>query len=157
MDDPGRARQERARAHAAAAAARVEIINSAPHIAGRDYLFGMRGQGFKSWGDGKAELDKRLGDTVAPFVLHDIRRSVATGMADLGVQPHIIETILNHQSGHKRGVAGVYNRVDYDREVKAALAMWADYVRALAEGGERKVLAFNFAKGGQLTPQTDMP
>jgi integrase len=134
-----------------------QIINSSPHIAGRDYLFGIRSQGFKSWADGKAELDKRLGDTVAPYVLHDTRRSVATGMANLGVQPHIIETILNHQGGHKRGVAGVYNRASYGREVKAALAMWADYVRALAEGGERKVLAFNFAKGGQLTPQTDMP
>jgi len=119
------------------------IIEAVPHMAHRDYLFGIRGDGFRAWADGKAELDKRLGDAVAPFVLHDIRRSVATGMADLGVQPHIIETILNHHGGHRRGVAGIYNRSTYEREKKAALVMWADYVRALAEGGERKVLNFS--------------
>ena len=118
------------------------IIASVPHIAGRDYLFGIRSQGFKSWADGKADLDKALGDAVAPFVLHDIRRSVATKMADLGIQPHIIEQILNHQSGHKSGPAGIYNRSSYEREVKAALALWADHVRVLTEGGERKVLPF---------------
>jgi hypothetical protein len=73
-------------------------------------------------------------------VLHDIRRTVATKMADLGVQPHVIEQVLNHVSGHKAGVAGIYNRSSYEREVKTALAMWADAVRALAEGGERKVI-----------------
>ena len=45
-------------------------------------------------------------------------------MADLGVMPHIIEQILNHQSGHQRGPAGIYNRSSYEREVRAALAMW---------------------------------
>jgi integrase len=119
------------------------IIDAVPRMASRDYLFGIRSEGFKSWGDGKAELDKALGDSVAPFVLHDVRRSVATKMADLGVQPHIIEQILNHQGGHKGGVAGVYNRSSYEREVKAALALWADCVRVLAEGGERKVLNFS--------------
>ena len=109
-------------------------------MAHRDHLFGVRGDGFRAWADGKAALDKRLGDTVAPFVLHDIRRSVATGMADIGVQPHIIETILNHQGGHKRGLAGIYNRSSYQREVKAALALWEDHVRALVEGGERVIV-----------------
>ena len=63
-------------------------------------------------------------------------------MADLGVQPHIIEAVLNHVSGHKGGVAGIYNRSSYEREVRAALMLWADHVRALVEGGEAKVLAF---------------
>jgi integrase len=116
------------------------IIDAVPHVAGRDYLFGVRGEGFRAWADGKADLDKRLGVAVAPFVLHDIRRTVATKMADLGVQPHVIEQVLNHVSGHKAGVAGIYNRSSYEREVKTALAMWADAVRALAEGGERKVI-----------------
>jgi hypothetical protein len=78
-----------------------------------------------------------------PWTVHDIRRTVATKMADLGVQPHIIEEVLNHRSGHKRGIAGVYNRSSYDREVRAALALWADHLRTLVEGGERKVLTFN--------------
>jgi hypothetical protein len=61
-------------------------------------------------------------------------------MADLGVQPHIIEQLLNHHSGHKAGPAGIYNRSSYEREVKAALALWSDHVRTLVEGGERKVV-----------------
>jgi integrase len=119
-----------------------QIINSVPHIVSRDYLFGVRTNGFRAWADGKVNLDKALGEAVAPFVLHDIRRSVATKMADLGIQPHIIETVLNHRGGHKSGVAGIYNKSSYEREVKPALVMWADHVRALAEGGERKVLPF---------------
>ena len=45
-------------------------------------------------------------------------------------------------SGHKSGIAGVYNRSSYQREVKAAMALWADHVGVLVEGGERKVLPF---------------
>jgi integrase len=117
------------------------IIDGVPHIANRDYLFGTRAQGFKQWAHGKTALGEALGDTVASFVLHDIRRTVATKMADLGIQPHVIEQILNHQSGHRRGVAGIYNRSSYEREVKAALALWADHVRSLVNGGEHKIVA----------------
>ena len=61
-------------------------------------------------------------------------------MADIGIAPHIVEQILNHQSGHRAGVAGTYNRSSYEREVRAALALWSDHVRTLVEGGERKVI-----------------
>ena len=61
-------------------------------------------------------------------------------MADLGVQPHVIEEILNHRSAHRAGPAGIYNRSSYERETRAALALWADHVRVLVDGGERKVL-----------------
>jgi integrase len=60
------------------------------------------------------------------FVLHDLRRTAATGMADLGVQPHVIEAVLNHSNGTK--VAAIYNRSTYTAEKAAALAMWADHV-----------------------------
>ena len=63
-------------------------------------------------------------------------------MAELGVLPHVIEAVLNHVSGHKAGVAGVYNRSTYANEAKAALALWADHVRTIVEGGERKVVTF---------------
>jgi hypothetical protein len=72
--------------------------------------------------------------------VHDIRRSVATRLADIGVAPHIIEQILNHHSGHRAGPAGVYNRSNYPNEVRNALGMWADHIRTLVEGGERKVV-----------------
>jgi len=60
----------------------------------------------------------------------------------MGVAPHIVEAVLNHRSGHRSGVAGVYNRATYEREIRAALAMWEDYIRALLDGSERKVVSF---------------
>jgi hypothetical protein len=68
---------------------------------------------------------------VADWVVHDIRRSVATGMADIGIQPHIIEAVLNHVSGHKGGIAGVYNRSSYAAEKQAALARWDGHVASI--------------------------
>ena len=67
-------------------------------------------------------------------------------MADIGIAPHIIEEILNHVSGHKAGVSGIYNRSSYDREVRAALALWEDHLRSIVDGGERKVLPFTPAE-----------
>jgi hypothetical protein len=49
-------------------------------------------------------------------------------MAELGTQPHIIEAVLNHQSGHKGGVAGIYNRARYEGEMRAALQRYADWI-----------------------------
>jgi integrase len=79
------------------------------------------------WAKGKAQLDGAL-KGVKPWRIHDLRRTCATGMAELGVQPHIIEAVLNHVSGHKSGVAGIYNRARYEGEMRAALQRWADYV-----------------------------
>jgi len=149
LDDPERpttftipaARSKNGRQHVLPATPTMaRIIAGVPHMATRPQLFGQRSHGFASWGDGKIEIDKRSG--VANWTIHDLRRTAATRMADLGVQPHIIEQILNHQSGHRRGPAGIYNRSPYEREVRAALALWCDHVRALVEGGERKVLAY---------------
>ena len=114
------------------------IIGSVPHIVGRDPLFGLRGAGFSGWQRGKDALDARL--DLVDWTLHDIRRTCATRMADLGIMPHIIEQILNHQSGHKGGIAGIYNRSSYEREARSALATWHDHVRGMVEGGRRKII-----------------
>jgi integrase len=120
----------------------LSIIEAIPQRVDRDCLFGERGDsGFCSWATVKAALDARLGDQVKPFKLHDLRRSYCSRSADLGVQPHIIEAAVNHYSGHRAGVAGIYNRSSYEREVRAALALWADHIRSVIEGGERKVIA----------------
>jgi integrase len=119
----------------------LDIIKDVPRLVSRDQLFGARSNdGFTGWDDQKEALDERSG--VIGWTLHDIRRSVATKLADIGVQPHIIEQILNHQSGHKAGPAGIYNRSSYEREVRNALATWHDHLRALVEGGERKVIPY---------------
>jgi integrase len=100
---------------------------------GRTHVFGSADTiGFDGWGYAKRNLDARL--ALEHWVIHDLRRTVATRMADLGVPPHIIEAVLNHVSGHKGGVAGVYNRATYDREKREALNLWAERVMALIEG-----------------------
>jgi integrase len=122
--------------------AAIDIIEDVTQIVSRDQLFGQRcASGFSAWNQARQAFDAAV--DVGNWVLHDIRRSVATGMADLGIAPHVIETILNHVSGHKGGVAGIYNRSSYEREVKQALSMWSDHVRALVEGGERKVVVLH--------------
>jgi integrase len=82
-----------------------------------------------AWSTAKAALDRRL--PLAPWTVHDLRRTCATGLGNLRVGPHIIETVLNHRSGHKAGVAGTYNRSAYPEEVREALARWADHVASL--------------------------
>jgi integrase len=120
----------------------MDIIKSTPKMATRKQLYGTRGTGFGGWSRSRDDLDRRLAGRIrTPWRLHDLRRTVATRMADLGVQPHIIEAVLNHHGGHRAGVAGVYNRSAYEREVRIALALWSDHVRSLVEGGERKILS----------------
>jgi integrase len=120
----------------------LAILEARVRIYGRDLVFGVRGVGRFGFGKCKARLDKALAGTVTKeWVVHDLRRTVATGMADrLGIQPHIIEAILNHASGHKGGVAGVYNRAQYLADKKQALERWADYVMALVEGRDVNVV-----------------
>ena len=131
----------------------LEIIATIPERVGRDHLFGDRsGRGFTRWDACKAELDERLGDKVAQWTLHDLRRTASTWMHggddedddenEGNVEPHIVEAVLNHYSGHRSGVAGTYNRAKYKRQIRAALALWADHVRSVVEGRERKVVTF---------------
>jgi integrase len=106
---------------------------------GRTHVFGRTdSRGFKGWGVSKQRLDARIG--VTDWVVHDLRRTVATRMAELGVQPHIVEAVLNHVSGHKAGVAGIYNRATYDKEKRIALDLWAAHILALVEEREPTVV-----------------
>jgi hypothetical protein len=68
---------------------------------------------------------------MAEWNLHDCRRSASTWMCELGVMPHVVEQILNHQSGHKSGVAGRYNKARYQDQMKAALQTYGDYIDKL--------------------------
>ena len=68
------------------------------------------------------------------WVLHDFRRTCATGMAEIGIAPHIVEACLNHKSGTIRGVASVYNRYNYRAEMLTALMAWARRVDEIASG-----------------------
>lgn len=108
----------------------------------RDLVFGYGKGGFSGWSDCKEALDARIlaeqrnhdpkAKPIPDWRLHDLRRTAATVMADrLGVVPHVVEAILNHVSGHRAGVAGVYNRARYESEMRQALERWADHVQAI--------------------------
>jgi integrase len=103
----------------------LPVVERQPRRNSSPFLFSDK-RGFNDWDGAKQQLDKRVG--IAPYTLHDLRRSCATGMAELGVQPHIIEAVLNHVSGHKAGVAGIYNRARYEAEMRDALQGWADHI-----------------------------
>jgi integrase len=111
------------------------IIEARPRRNGRDFVFGReQNRPFTGWSVTKRALDTRLGETVAPWTHHDLRRTAATRMAELGIAPHVIEAVLNHVSGHKHGVAGVYNRATYEPQKQHALAAWAEHVAAMVGG-----------------------
>jgi integrase len=97
----------------------LALLNAVPHSEGAVFPN-------LQWALVKSRLDARA--SIAHWTLHDLRRTAATGMAELGVQPHIIEAVLNHVSGHKAGVAGIYNRARYEGEMRSALQRWADHL-----------------------------
>lgn len=116
----------------------VTLLRALPHFTS-DYVFPARGENpaFAHFSRGKVKLDALAG--VKNWTLHDLRRSVATHLAKLGVAPHVIERILNHVSGTFGGVAGVYNRFQYLDEMRRALAMWeAHLAKAIKNAGSQR-------------------
>jgi integrase len=112
----------------------TSIIEAIRPIAGSDYVFTTTGDsGLGGFSRAKERLDQRM-KPAKPWTFHDLRRTAATGMADVGIQPHIIEAVLNHVSGHRAGVAGIYNRAAYSAEKADALQRWADHVDRLVTG-----------------------
>jgi integrase len=79
----------------------------------------------------KGRVDEITG--ITKWRIHDLRRTATTGMARLGIPPHVAERVLNHQSGTISGVAAVYNRFAYLDERKEALAAWGKFVEGLAD------------------------
>src|SRR6516162_199005 len=119
------------------------IIERQPKRKGRDFIFGIGELGFSGWSDCKARLDQALltarrktnrkAKAMPDWRLHDLRRTCVTGMGELGVLPHVIEQCVNHVSGAKAGVAGVYNRskmIDAVREGLQKYADWLDRITA---------------------------
>jgi integrase len=109
-----------------------------------EYVFGRTERGFSGTAGSKAALDKRIkaaGVEMKPWVLHDLRRSFATGLGELGIPPHVIEACLNHRT-FKAGVAGTYNLAALEMPMRHAWATWETHVLEIAEGrvvGDRVV------------------
>jgi integrase len=90
---------------------------------------------FQGFSKAKVQLDDLSG--VTNWTLHDLRRTVVSGMARLGVPPHIADKVLNHQTGTISGVAAVYQRHEFLDERQQALDLWGKHVAQLAP--ERRV------------------
>ena len=100
-----------------------------------DFVFTSNGRSpFSGFSKSKKRLDGLSG--VTNWRLHDIRRTVVSGMAQLGIQPHIADKILNHQSGTISGVAAVYQRHEFIDERKTALDAWSYHVQSLVCGSD---------------------
>ena len=102
----------------------LAILARQPRRNSTEFVFGKHG--LTNWDGAKQELDQRA--SIAPWRIHDLRRTCATYMGELGILPHVVEQSLNHVSGHKGGVAGVYNRSKMTDAVREGLQKWADHV-----------------------------
>jgi integrase len=115
----------------------MEVLQSVPRIDGHDLLFARRDKKTPPTGfsHAKGRVDVRMATLtdkpIPPWTLHDLRRTATSGMARLGIPPHVADRILNHQAGTIRGVAAVYNRYTYLPERQTALEAWGRYVESL--------------------------
>jgi integrase len=91
-----------------------------------DCLFGAGERVFGGYSRAKNSIDQQV--QLSPWTFHDLRRTMASGMAALGIALPVIERVLNHISGTFRGVLGVYQRHEYANEKRVALQRWADHV-----------------------------
>jgi integrase len=114
----------------------IAVLMRMPRI-GR-FVFSLSGRKpFQSFSVAKRDLDKLSG--VSEWRLHDLRRTCVSGMARLGVPPHVADKLLNHQTGTISGVAAVYQRHEFLAERKDALERWGAHVAALLKDIERRV------------------
>lgn len=108
----------------------------------RGLLFTTTGKTpFSGFSKAKARLDRTIaklndGESLDPWRLHDLRRTLATGLQRLGVRFEVTEAVLNHVSGSRSGVAGVYQRHDWKDEKRAALQAWSDHIERLLSGAD---------------------
>jgi integrase len=130
-------------------------LDRMPRVIGRaGYVFSTNGTSpVSGYSRGKERLDTSMQElanrdrpegaepvTIPPWTIHDLRRTAATGMASLRIAPHVVEAVLNHRSGARRGVAGIYNRADYAEEKREALEAWARALDSITGQGVANVV-----------------
>lgn len=143
IDSPGRTwsmpaeRSKNNRAHMVHLSEPAWAVISQHLVEPDAYIFGTsRGKNFQAFARGKRALDRLC--QVSGWRLHDLRRTVVSGMARLGVAPHVADKILNHQSGTISGVAAVYQRHEFLAERKEALDRWGAHVAQTVEAFKAK-------------------
>jgi len=94
----------------------------------REYVFGRsRAGGFCGWSKGKTDFDHTV-KLKEPWTVHDLRRTVRTGLGELGIQPHIAEAVINHLLPK---LIRTYDRNKYESEKRAALDQWATHLKTI--------------------------
>jgi integrase len=96
---------------------------------------GVKGTPFGGWSKSKTELDKA--SKVSDWRVHDLRRTLATGLQRLGVRLEVTEAVLNHISGSRAGIIGVYQRHNWADEKRMALEAWATHLATLVVGEQQ--------------------
>jgi integrase len=131
----------------------LEIIKRVTRTDDRDHVFGRGAGGFSGWSKAKSELDERIAanrtkagirKAMPPWTLHDLRRTVVTHLVESRTrkngpaeetwsfaQPHVVEMLVNHVSGHKAAIAGTYNKALYLSERRQALERWGSHLARL--------------------------
>jgi integrase len=128
-----------------------EIIGAMPRIEGEGYIFTIDGRRpIAGIAKCKERLDAAMlkaacaergeGAAIPPWRLHDLRRTFVTNLIELGVAPHVVEAAVNHISGVKGSVAGVYNRSELLPERRTALERWAHHIEGIVSGSASKVI-----------------
>jgi integrase len=125
----------------------VEILEAAPQDG--TYVFSTTGKTpISGFSKAKKRWDEILAENLTPWRLHDIRRTVASGMAEIGIAPHVIEKVLNHSTGQISGVAAVYNRYAYTEEKRTALVAWSRALEAIVHPSDTSnVVEMNVMQG----------
>jgi integrase len=122
----------------------VEIIKSLPRFSGSKFVFSPWDTAPSGFSKAKQRLDTLIsganGAPIPDWILHDIRRSVATGLAGLGVNLPVIERCLNHVSGSFGGIVGVYQRHSFAEEMRDAMDRWGRRVESLVNGETGNVI-----------------
>lgn len=112
--------------------AMLEVLRKTPRFFNSDYVFTTTGKSpVSGFGRVKNRLDKALPEGTEPWIIHDLRRTMSTNMAMLGVPQPVTEALLNHKTGVVSGVAAIYNVYSYADEKREALAQWSEHVMKL--------------------------
>lgn len=147
----------------------LDLFNGVPQIGESPIIFTTNGVVPSSgWSKSQAALMARMlkaaqeeaiergedpGEVELPhWTLHDLRRTAATGIAEMGIPPHVLEAVLNHTADLQMAVQGVskvariYNRYKYYKEKSEALALWENRVLSIASGKPSNIVPLRGAK-----------
>jgi hypothetical protein len=116
----------------------LDILRAVERRDGHVHLFGR--EGFTSWSVATKQLHARMaasGASLEPWRIHDLRRTMRTGLGRIGVRPDVAEMCINHV---RSGMIAVYDRYRYQPEIADALARWAEHVASIVEGRASNVV-----------------